>query len=100
MTVRKRVRGKGVANATIFLPERKTIQTIQTWNPKGFINTPDRDNTPPYNQTTEQQFQPAPQPDNKILQTPNEQGAGSKFLHKRHPASKPLQFGPLSRAAQ
>lgn len=85
-------RGKGVvATTTAFLPSGRTLTSLQMYDPK-LYKIPNRWNTPPY-------FQMA-NTEPTIVKTPEGKGVGNKFLHKRHPASKPVKFGPLSRAAE
>jgi hypothetical protein len=74
----------------------KTLTMLNMYDPKQY-KIPNRWNTSPYN--TADPFQMA-KPEPKIVKTPDSKGAGAKFLHRRHPASKPSKFGPLSRAAE
>lgn len=88
-------RGKGVyATKSAILPSGRTTTMLHMYDPKQ-IKIPNRWNTPPYNTM----FEPAPL-EASIVKTPDSKGAGSKFIARRHPASKPLKFGPLSTAAQ
>jgi len=98
-------KGKGTAIETRVWVNGKNLKMLNMYEPKHY-KIPNRWNTAPYNVGDEQQpagesepFSMA-KPEAKVVKTPDAKGAGSKFLHRRHPASKPAKFGPLSRAAE
>lgn len=88
-------KGKGQVASTdrAFLEdEKRTLRMIVMKRGNKGFKIPDRYNTPPYNRppAPEQPLEMAPQ-DVKIVETPEDEGAGSRFLHRRHPAMKPVK---------
>lgn len=84
---------------------RRQILIPNRWNVKKYLapETPveaEREATPtPTAPAAPGPFKVPPKP-SKIVKTPDDKGAGSRFMNKRHPALKPVKFGPVFRAAQ
>lgn len=88
-------KGKGTAIETKVWVNGKTLKMLNMYDPKQY-KIPNRYNTAPYSTASFSMAEPEPQ----IVKTPDAKGAGTRFLHRRHPAKSPAKFGPLFRAAE